>query len=182
MKQYVIFMSAILAAMLLTVSCAGSGDDGVVIVPSNRTETTAAESTVGSESVEITETEVVESVLTETEALAVESVPSEDADTLDAARKIIGDQAFLQYLEQYGIGADDEDTLGVIAAVLDYQKAQKESAVEGTAEAVYWTAGGSVWHVTRECSALAKSQAVQSGNVSDAQSAGKARVCKRCGG
>ena len=182
MKQYVIVICTLLASILLTVSCSGGGDDGVVIVPSDRTEVTAQETTVGPASAEISETEVDQSFTTETEALPTESVPSDDADTLDSARKIIEDQAFRQYLEQNGISADDEDTLGVIAAVLAYQKAQNNGVAEATEETVYWTASGSVWHVTRECSALAKSKSVQAGAEADAIAAGKTRACKRCGG
>ena len=44
-------------------------------------------------------------------------------------------------------------------------------------ETVYWTPGGSVWHVDRNCSALARSTDIRSGTI--AQS-GKSRACKRC--
>lgn len=43
---------------------------------------------------------------------------------------------------------------------------------------VYWTEGGKVWHVSRECSALARSKNVCSGSVGDSH---KDRKCKICG-
>lgn len=46
---------------------------------------------------------------------------------------------------------------------------------------VYWTKSGSVWHVSRGCSALKNSTDIISGTQSDAVAAGKSRVCKKCG-
>ena len=46
---------------------------------------------------------------------------------------------------------------------------------------VYWTNSGSVWHVSRGCSALKNSTDIISGTQSDAVAAGKSRVCKKCG-
>ncbi len=46
---------------------------------------------------------------------------------------------------------------------------------------VYWTAGGSVWHIDRNCSALSNSAAVESGTIKEAEMAGKSRACKKCG-
>ena len=61
---------------------------------------------------------------------------------------------------------------------------QVESSVtpnETTVDVVYWTEGGSVWHNTKDCSALARSKNIISGSVHDAVEAGKERVCKKCG-
>ena len=51
----------------------------------------------------------------------------------------------------------------------------------GTGQLVYWTPGGSVWHVTDKCSSLSRSKEIVSGSIASAQAAGKDRVCKRCG-
>lgn len=47
---------------------------------------------------------------------------------------------------------------------------------------VYWTPKGSVYHLRRDCSALSRSTNVLSGTVENAHKAGKANVCKICGG
>ncbi len=47
---------------------------------------------------------------------------------------------------------------------------------------VYWTAGGSVYHIDRSCSSLSNSTAILSGSMKKAEAAGKERACKRCGG
>jgi hypothetical protein len=66
--------------------------------------------------------------------------------------------------------------------VLAYQQMQGMTGEASLSEeTVFWTAGGSVWHVTAECSALAKSKSVLSGTEEQAKQAGKSRVCKRCG-
>ena len=46
---------------------------------------------------------------------------------------------------------------------------------------VYWTKGGSVWHVSRECYHIKKSNNVESGTVEDAIEAGKEKICSHCG-
>ncbi len=47
---------------------------------------------------------------------------------------------------------------------------------------VYWVKNGSVWHVSRKCSSLAKSSEsdIFSGTEYDAQTSGKERACKIC--
>ena len=57
--------------------------------------------------------------------------------------------------------------------------AEVTTASEAT---VYWTPGGSVWHISRSCSALKNSSEVLSGTKDEALAAGKERVCKKCGG
>lgn len=51
----------------------------------------------------------------------------------------------------------------------------------GDSQTVYWTPGGSVWHVTKACSSLSRSKEIIAGSVASAQAAGKDRACKRCG-
>lgn len=46
---------------------------------------------------------------------------------------------------------------------------------------VYWTKGGSVWHISRSCSALKNSTDILSGSEDEALAAGKSRACKKCG-
>ena len=53
---------------------------------------------------------------------------------------------------------------------------------EQQAGVVYWTAGGSVYHLRRDCSTLARSTDILSGSVDSAHKAGKANACKKCGG
>jgi hypothetical protein len=53
------------------------------------------------------------------------------------------------------------------------------SSSAATSGTVYWTPGGSVWHVSRGCSTLANSKTVLHGSIA---ASGKPRVCKVCGG
>ncbi|MGI6167480.1 MAG: hypothetical protein ACOYIA_05020 [Eubacteriales bacterium] len=46
---------------------------------------------------------------------------------------------------------------------------------------VYWTKSGGVWHYDRSCSSLARSAAVESGTIEEAEKAGKSRTCLKCG-
>lgn len=46
---------------------------------------------------------------------------------------------------------------------------------------VYWTKSGEVWHINKECSALANSVNIESGTEEVAIVNGKERLCKRCG-
>ena len=47
---------------------------------------------------------------------------------------------------------------------------------------VYWTENGAVWHLSRDCSSLSKTDPdkILSGDTDDAVGAGKERVCKIC--
>lgn len=62
----------------------------------------------------------------------------------------------------------------------DDQALTDEKEVTDESDKVYWVDGGSVWHVKRESSSLARSKAVRSGTVEEAKSAGKSRTCKIC--
>lgn len=63
------------------------------------------------------------------------------------------------------------------------QGGEEDDSEQGSEEesVVYWTEGGSVWHVSKECSSLKNSKNIISGSVEEAQNAGKERVCSRCG-
>lgn len=46
---------------------------------------------------------------------------------------------------------------------------------------VYWTEGGSVYHLSKECYHLKRAASVESGSVSRAWALGKERACSVCG-
>ena len=46
---------------------------------------------------------------------------------------------------------------------------------------VYWTKSGSVWHTSADCYHLRKSTEILSGTVTEAQEAGKLKLCSNCG-
>ena len=94
------------------------------------------------------------------------------------------DPQFEALFSQYSEDMQTDPVIAAIAAVLAYEQQSgteqdQVHTAEGEAE-VFWTDGGSVWHVTAECSALAKSKSVLSGSESQAMQAGKTRACKRC--
>ena len=50
-------------------------------------------------------------------------------------------------------------------------------AITDESQTVYWTPGGSVYHSSKSCPSLAKSENVKSGTVKES---GKNRLCKKC--
>ena len=46
--------------------------------------------------------------------------------------------------------------------------------------AVYWTEGGSKYHLFADCAHLSKSDNVKTGNMENAAEAGKSECCKTC--
>ena len=179
MKRIGCLICVLVLCAFLSCSCAQSSDSGVVIVPSSHTETAAAEITAA-ETTAAAETAVMETEAAVTETTAVCGDASADGDILSQAQAMMEDAAFSALLEQYG--GDGASALGAVAAVLAYQQSQEYAENTVSEDTVWWTDGGSVWHVTRECSALAKSKSVRSGTAADAEAVGKTRACKRCGG
>ena len=55
-----------------------------------------------------------------------------------------------------------------------------EDPAEAVYEVVYWTEGGSVYHITDQCSTLRRSKTILSGTVEEALNAKKERPCKTC--
>ena len=156
---------------LLLCSCADSVEDGVLIVPSSRNlyeETSAV----------VTESPETEVVVPQTESFTAEVPMAESVS--EQVKLLFGDEVFCDLLAQYAEQMDAQTA--AVAAVLAYQQLRETvPKLPETEDAVFWTAGGSVWHVTAECSALAKSKSVLSGTEEQAKQAGKSRVCKRCG-
>jgi hypothetical protein len=59
-----------------------------------------------------------------------------------------------------------------------------ESIGADNRDIVYWTDSGSVWHISIDCSALARTdpENIRTGDVSKAIEAEKERACKKCSG
>lgn len=55
------------------------------------------------------------------------------------------------------------------------------TAAPADTDTVYWSPGGSVWHLDPTCPSLKQAKSVRSGSITDARAAGKARACKTCG-
>lgn len=169
--KYVWRIVVLMLCTLLLCSCADSVEDGVLIVPSSRNlyeETSAV----------VTESPETEVVVPQTESFTAEVPMAESVS--EQAKLLFGDEVFCDLLAQYAEQMDAQTA--AVAAVLAYQQMQGMTGEAPLSEdTVFWTAGGSVWHVTAECSALAKSKSVLSGTEEQAKQAGKSRVCKRCG-
>lgn len=193
MSTVIRLISVLLCTMLLY-SCADGVNEGVLIVPSSQNGSMVSEavSMETADSVDMMSESDVISAETAEMAESLESVVEEAAvpddmdDAIANARLLMEDAQFCALLAQYGAQISDGEPLASVAAVLAYQKLHSETAVPQFPDAadgdlVYWTVGGSVWHVTDACTALAKSKSILSGTESAAQQAGKTRVCKRCG-
>ena len=74
------------------------------------------------------------------------------------------------------------EELASLSAELFTAAAEPETA-DGfaTRETVYWTKGGIVYHLDRDCTHLKRAESVISGSVKHAWSEGKERVCATCG-
>ena len=186
MRRVLSILLAVVCSVCL-VACTDTHSDGIVIVPSQKTDAAAVQvSEAADVQTEAAQTEAASQTAAASETLAGEPVRLGEDAFLEQARKLYADAAYLAYLDRYDA---EEPTLAVIAALLAYQSAQTpDDAVTTevpttdavTADAVFWTDGGTVWHVTASCSALARSQTIHSGSVSEAQATGKSRACKRC--
>ena len=169
--KYVWRIVVLMLCTLLLCSCADSVEDGVLIVPSSRNlyEETSAVVTASAET---------EDVVPQTESLTAEVPMAESVS--EQVNLLFGDEVFCDLLAQYAEQMDAQTA--AVAAVLAYQQIQGMTGEAPLSEdTVFWTVSGSVWHVTAECSALAKSKSVSSGTEEQAKQAGKSRVCKRCG-
>ena len=169
--KYVWRIVVLMLCTLLLCSCADSVEDGVLIVPSSRNlyEETSAVVTASAET---------EDVVPQTESFTAEVPMAESVS--EQVNLLFGDGVFCDLLAQYGEQLDAQ--AAAVAAVLAYQHMLGMTGEAPLSEdTVFWTVSGSVWHVTAECSALAKSKSVLSGTEEQAKQAGKSRVCKRCG-
>ena len=184
MKNRLILIVLLLCLAVLT-ACGSVSGEGVLIVPS---EVVASASETETESAE--EPGAAEAAVHVTEAVTADESPVTGEAVSEKVRQLLEDAAFLALLEQYGVDvqSDGQTVLGAASAVLDYLDIHPEYGDGVTAEAVlpdgntvWWTQGGSVWHVTPDCSALAKSKSLRHGSEAEAAAVGKSRVCKRCG-
>ena len=76
----------------------------------------------------------------------------------------------------------DSGELASLSAEVFTTAAEPETA-DGfaTRETVYWTEGGIVYHLDRDCPHLKRAERVIEGSVKHAWSEGKERVCTTCG-
>ena len=170
--KYVWRIVVLMLCTLLLCSCADSVEDGVLIVPSSR-------NLYEEPSAVVTESPETEDVVPQTELPAAAEVPMAES-VSEQVNLLFGDEVFCDLLAQYAEQMDAQTA--AVAAVLAYQQLREiVPKLPETEDAVFWTVSGSVWHVTAECSALAKSKSVLSGTEEQAKQAGKSRVCKRCG-
>lgn len=67
------------------------------------------------------------------------------------------------------------------ATVVEPEKYPTETDESGSL-IVYWLPGGSVWHASKDCSSVARSDPAKviSGSITDAISEGKDRSCQKC--
>ena len=172
---------------LFLVSCGTVTDspDGILIIPGAAVSDSAA-------SAAVTETQTTPETAAEAVTAELSSDLAGDTGMPELERalaaqvsELLLDEVFLSQLEKYG--ADRESAAAYLAAFLAYQQLrEEEGGAAGTAAVgdgtVFWTAGGSVWHTTADCSALANAKDIRSGTEAQALDMGKSRVCKRCGG
>lgn len=76
-------------------------------------------------------------------------------------------------------GSADETTDSVIETTSNDSSKSENSEVEQPSE-VYWTSGGSVWHLYEDCGHLKRGKDIISGTVQEAIDAGKEKVCSSC--
>lgn len=57
----------------------------------------------------------------------------------------------------------------------------KENSLLANPDDVFWTASGTLWHSTYNCSYLSRSKTIYHGSLEDAKLQGKTGACERCG-
>ena len=178
----------LLLLCLFLVSCGDVTDspDGILIIPGAAVQDSAASAAVtGAQTMPETAAESVTAAETADDGEESAAMPDMDSALAAQVSELLLDEVFLSQLEKYG--ADRDSAAAYLAAFLAYQQLRAEETGAETAAAdsdgtVFWTAGGSVWHTTEDCSALAKAKDIRSGTEAQALDMGKSRVCKRCGG
>ena len=117
------------------------------------------------------------------EAHNVKSGTVEDAlnEGKERACKICGgDAVYTETLNNSTVLSADAE-VAVTTSVPDTEKYEKDYSEDGKL-IVYWLDNGKVWHVSRYCSSLSRSDPdkIVQGFVEDAIAEGKERVCKNC--
>ena len=74
-----------------------------------------------------------------------------------------------------GVLVDDDVISSIMKDIED-----KENSLLAEDGDVFWTASGSIWHATYECSYLSNSKEIYHGSVDEAMLSGKERACLRC--
>ena len=74
-----------------------------------------------------------------------------------------------------------EDDKSNTSQVVDESDASNGSGPDSEETSiVFWTSGGSVWHLFEDCGHLKRGKEILSGTVQDAMDAGKEKVCSTC--
>ena len=162
----------VLAMMLLGASCAAREDDGNLAVRPITTQQETAPMTQTGTALD-TELAAPDGGIDAPDASGTDVMGEVPKEIRDAVQEMLQDPAFSALLSRYG-----EDLPGIAAAVLYYQQTSDRADAPGC---VYWTAGGTVWHLSDDCTALSRSKQLHSGSVSQAEDAGKHRSCRKCG-
>ena len=77
-----------------------------------------------------------------------------------------------------GVGGIRVDS-DVLSSIIKDIKDREDSYLAEDGD-VFWTASGSLWHATYECSHIADSKTIYHGSVEEAILEGKERACSRC--
>ena len=77
---------------------------------------------------------------------------------------------------------DTEESSSCISGELDSTATETDGTTQREEQnaLVYWTKGGGVYHIYRDCGYLKSSSEILSGTVEEALGAGKSGVCSRC--
>ena len=82
--------------------------------------------------------------------------------------------------EVFGEKGVDEDTNRNSANDMTENEPSNDINDSKEPETVYWTAGGSAWHIYEDCGYLKRSKEIFSGSVNEAREQGKEKVCSSC--
>lgn len=98
---------------------------------------------------------------------------------------LVGCSSYSQDVTNTDFYAGEELTPEDISSIAESIEAAKTEKYPRDTDAqgdplVFWTEGGKVWHVSRECGTLKRSLSVIEGSELDAINAGKERVCSIC--
>ncbi len=74
------------------------------------------------------------------------------------------------------------ESIWIAISEREAEESEKYTPVtDDSGEAVlFWTSSGKVWHISGECSSLKRSTNINSGNIDEAEAAGKQRACSVC--
>ena len=109
-----------------------------------------------------------------------ETEAEEESETSSKAEPTTEDRSEITDEPQSSYDTEEEDTVLDTAGIESIFETSSEATETGDRITVYWSKGGSAWHLSTKCHYIAESDTVYAGYVEDAKAAKKSKLCSYC--